>query len=39
LYLGMVEDAGLVIAGVVGIVILLARERAAQRVNSATSQA
>jgi hypothetical protein len=38
-YLGMVEDAGLVIAGVVGTVMLIARERAAQRVDSATSQA
>ena len=38
-YLGMVEDAGLVIAGVVGIVMLIARERTAQRVGGATSQA
>jgi hypothetical protein len=38
-YLGMVEDAGLVIAGVVGVVMLIARERTARRVDSATSQA
>jgi hypothetical protein len=37
-YLGMVEDAGLVIAGVVGVVILVARERGAQRGLSAPSQ-
>jgi hypothetical protein len=38
LSLGMVEDAGLVIAGVVGIVMLIARERAARRVAGAASQ-
>jgi hypothetical protein len=38
LYLGMVEDAGLVIAGVVGAIMLAARERAAQRAASAASQ-
>jgi len=37
-YLGMVEDAGLVIAGVVGVVMLTARERVARRAASATSQ-
>ena len=37
-YLGMVEDAGLVIAGVVGIVMLIARERAARRVDGAATQ-
>jgi hypothetical protein len=38
LYLGMVEDAGLVIAGIVGAIMLAARERAAQRAASAASQ-
>ncbi len=38
-YLGMVEDAGLVIAGVVGVVMLAARERAAHRAASVTSRA
>jgi len=38
-YLGMFEDAGLVIAGVVGVILLAARERAAHRAASATSQA
>lgn len=38
-YLGMVEDAGLVIAGLVGVIGLLARERATRRAASATSQA
>jgi hypothetical protein len=37
-YLGMVEDAGL-IAGVVGVVLIAAREHAARRAASATSQA
>jgi hypothetical protein len=37
-YLGMVEDAGLVIAGVVGVVMLIARERAARRVDGAATQ-
>jgi len=35
-YLGMVEDAGLVLAGVVGVVMLLARESAARRTVAAT---
>jgi hypothetical protein len=39
LYLGMFEDAGLVIAGLVGVVMIAARERAARRAASATSQA
>jgi hypothetical protein len=39
LYLGMFEDAGLVIAGLVGVVMIAARERAAHRAASATSQA
>ena len=39
LYLGMVEDAGLVIAGVVSVILLAARERAAQRPADATPQA
>jgi hypothetical protein len=38
-YLGMVEDAGLVIAGLVGVIGLLAREHATRRAASATSQA
>jgi hypothetical protein len=38
-YLGMVEDAGLVIAGVVGVILLAARERAVHRTASTTSQA
>ncbi len=37
-YLGMVEDAGLVIAGVVGAIILLTRERAARRAVAAALQ-
>jgi hypothetical protein len=36
LYLGMFEDAGLVIAGVVGVVLITARERAASRAVTAT---
>jgi hypothetical protein len=35
----MVEDAGLVIAGVVGVVLIAAREHAADRATGATSQA
>jgi hypothetical protein len=38
LYLGMVEDAGLVIAAVVGLIILIARERAAQPAAAASTQ-
>jgi hypothetical protein len=38
-YLGMVEDAGLVIAGVAGAIMLAARGRAAHRAANATSQA
>jgi len=38
-YLGMVEDAGLVIAGVVGVIVLTARERALRRAASAAPQA
>jgi hypothetical protein len=34
--LGMVEDAGMVIAGVVGVIILVARESAARRAVAAT---
>ena len=37
-YLGMVEDAGLVIAGVAGVIILIARERAARSAVAAPSQ-
>ena len=37
-YLGMVEDAGLVIAGVVGIVMLVGRARVAQHATSAVPQ-
>jgi hypothetical protein len=37
LYLGMFEDAGLVIAGVVGVILLAARERAVRRAVTATS--
>jgi hypothetical protein len=37
-YLGMVEDAGLVIAGLAGIVMLAARGRAARRVAAAAPQ-
>lgn len=37
-HLGMVEDAGLVIAGVVGVIILIARERAARSAVAAPSQ-
>jgi hypothetical protein len=37
-YLGMVEDAGLVIAGVVGIVMLVGRARFAQHATSAVPQ-
>jgi hypothetical protein len=37
LYLGMYEDAGLVIAGVVGVVLIAARERAAHRAASAVA--
>jgi hypothetical protein len=37
-YLGMFEDAGLVIAGVVGVVLIAARERAAHRAASAVLQ-
>jgi hypothetical protein len=36
--LGMVEDAGLVIAGVAGVIMLVARERAAHRMVEARSQ-
>jgi len=38
-YLGMFEDAGLVIAGVVGVILLAARERAAHRAANAPLQA
>ena len=38
LYLGMVEDVGLVIAGVVGVVMVLARERASRHAVAAASQ-
>jgi hypothetical protein len=38
-YLGMVEDAGLVIAGVAGLIRLVVRERPAQPAAGATSQA
>ena len=38
LYLGMFEDAGLVIAGVVGVVLITARARAVRRGVSATPQ-
>jgi hypothetical protein len=38
LYLGMFEDAGLVIAGVVGVVLIAVRERAVRGAASATSQ-
>jgi hypothetical protein len=38
-YLGMVEDIGLVIAAVAGVILLVVRERAAQRTAGATSQA
>jgi len=37
-YLGMVEDAGLVIAGIVGVIMLIARERAAQPAASAPTE-
>jgi hypothetical protein len=37
-YLGMVEDAGLVMGGAVGVVMLIARERAAEGMGTATSQ-
>jgi hypothetical protein len=37
-YLGMVEDAGLVIAGVVGVIILITRKRAAQPAAAAPTQ-
>jgi hypothetical protein len=37
-YLGMVEDAGLVIAGIVGIAMLATRGRAPQRVTGAVPQ-
>jgi len=39
LYLGMFEDAGLVIAGVLGVVLITARERAARRAANAPLQA
>lgn len=38
LYLGMYEDAGLVIAGIVGVVLIATRERAARRAASAVAQ-
>jgi hypothetical protein len=38
-YLGMVEDAGLVIAGVAGVILLAIRERAGRRTAGAASQA
>jgi hypothetical protein len=38
-YLGMFEDAGLVITGVVGVVMIAARERAAHRAANAPLQA
>nr|NIV37086.1 hypothetical protein [Anaerolineae bacterium] len=37
--IGMVEDVGLVLAGIVGVIMLVARERAARRAASATLQA
>lgn len=39
LYLGMVEDAGMVTAGVVGVILISARERAARRAANAPLRA
>jgi len=39
LYLGMVEDAGMVTAGVVGVILISARARAARRAANAPLQA